>query len=209
MIQLIPKVNIAFNAERHEYHIDGTLVPGVTTILKRSGVRPEWECDQYYLDRGTYIHMAIVLYLEGNLDLASLTPGIKWYVESFMKWWEQNKAYFEIVALEYDCGSKIHMYAGKPDAVFRSRKTGRVWIYDWKSGAAVKSDVLQVSGYAIAWEETYRMKVCGVADLYLQADGSEPKPARICIDKAPRTHFLALLNGLNAREIYRPTKEDN
>lgn len=74
-----------FAPGEHIFTHDGEVLPSVTQILKASKMTPDGYAfiDPYYLQRGTYIHLASEYYDRGCLDEDSLDPAIIPYVNAY------------------------------------------------------------------------------------------------------------------------------
>lgn len=79
---------LEFDEANHLYTVDGVLRPGITDILKKSGISKDYDgVDPFYRDRGTAVHLAIKFFLKGTLDESTLDPVCAPYLEGFKKWW--------------------------------------------------------------------------------------------------------------------------
>jgi len=119
----------------HVYLYDGKVVPGVTTILSRTGLAdfsyiPESLRD-YALERGSLVHEAAHYLLEDDLDLASVDPAIAGYLQALDKFIHHSD--FTPELLEHKVFDPISWYAGTLDSVGNFPTLGRT-IVDWKTG---------------------------------------------------------------------------
>lgn len=118
-------MSLTFEADSHRYFWDGEEVPGVSHCIDKVGLGRDYsKVDPFYRDRGIAVHMAINLYLDGELDEASLDPVIVPYFAGFLKYWEANKE--PIVSKEQMGYSEDYGYAGTWDLETSDR------IVDWK-----------------------------------------------------------------------------
>lgn len=122
----------------HIYRLDGEVFPGpsVTEVIKAAGFMGYLPEDQYYLDRGTYVHEAIALYLKGQLDFGSLSEGIKPFVDSAIEYITITGYKAEHVELSlYD---PVYMYCGTIDTLP---------LRDWKNSHHQPWHSIQISSY--------------------------------------------------------------
>ena len=75
--------DLLFNAERHEYSVpDGRIVPGVTSILKQTGVSVDFEAlpNRDAIERrraiGTAFHADSHALCDGDLDWSTVHPDV-------------------------------------------------------------------------------------------------------------------------------------
>lgn len=136
--------NIEFNAEKHEYRIDGRIVPSVTEVI--GAVLPGWQADSFYLSRGRAMHHACHLADEGRLDWDSVHPEIAGRVRAWQKFREDFPA--KVVASETPIGHRIYGFAGTLDRVLESY--GELIICDLKSSIAAQVR-LQLAAYRMLW----------------------------------------------------------
>jgi hypothetical protein len=152
--------------DKHEYYLDGNPLDGVTSIIRDSGLMPSYMPDdlEWYLERGSAIHLATELYDKGTLDESTLDPRIAGYLES----WKQSKHYYPNERIEVQLADPVYWYAGTVD---------RLPLLDIKSGSPATWHRIQLSAY---WGLCKANKID--ADLYsnpkavyLQEDGSIAK----------------------------------
>lgn len=127
-------------------------VAGVTEILKGVGIISHDWVSEYALDRGTQVHKAMQLLIQGRLDWSSLDERIAGYVKGGAKFCAA--AGVELGApeslTEHLVYSRTYGYAGKLDAFLSV--FGRQAIVDWKSGVLGLAHI-QTSAYAEAFAE--------------------------------------------------------
>src|SRR3989337_565956 len=68
--------------EKLVYRLNGVVIPSVTQIIKSSGMMGWMPEDEYYRQRGQYVHDAIKMYFKGTLDIDALSEGVRPYVDS-------------------------------------------------------------------------------------------------------------------------------
>jgi hypothetical protein len=144
--------------------------PRVTAILTNCGLR-EWprnisqEDRQWYLERGTAIHAASVLFDNGTLDESSLDTRIAGFVAGYKKF--RSEMPWKIVVSEHEVVSTRWGYRGTLDRVFHAPGYGKVLI-DIKTNEADTVTRLQTAGYVIA----YGRKINRRGAVGLKSDGT-------------------------------------
>ena len=134
-----------FDDAEHRYYLDGEEIPSVTRILKPlndfSMIRPE--VLQHAADRGTAVHKAIELYVEGTLDELSLCDEIKPYFAGFKKFVAEKHP--EFVMSEQRVYHPGMQYAGAMDLLLNMPSP---YIVDVKNTAAISpSWAIQLCAY--------------------------------------------------------------
>lgn len=104
-----------FRKEDHTYWLDGKQIPSATEILKSNGVIDDRFFYKYSRDRGSLIHSACQYYAEGDLDISSVDPKIKGYVDAY------ERAVFDLGFTPKECEKPIFhktlLYGVTPDQV--------------------------------------------------------------------------------------------
>jgi hypothetical protein len=161
---------LTFDEAKHEYRVDGRVVPSVTQILKRVFPDVYSGIPAHILDRkarlGTAVHKTIELELAGRLDYTTIHAEVQPYFESWLQWWES-------LANKSTLGSerRIHCeaggYCGAID--WDGEIDGSLWTIDWKiTNHRMPTHRLQIAGgYAFGYRPENR-----AGGLYLKADGS-------------------------------------
>jgi hypothetical protein len=146
-------MKIDFNAEKHEYKINGKDVPSVTQVLSLAGEFKN--INKEILSKaarfGTAVHKATELYDLGTLNLEKLDPALMPYLEAWKKFLVETN--FKVRDIEYMVGTS-QGYAGTIDRIgyFNDELT----ILDIKSGSTLpRTTPLQLSAYAAAYNETH------------------------------------------------------
>lgn len=135
---------------RHEYRLDGVVVPSVTQILADmksfDGIPPA------ILERkrnlGTAVHAACEFDVAGELDETTLHPEVAGYLAGFREW--RAMGGFRIVETESYVYHPTLRYAGQLDLIAeRIARPGERWLVDIKT-AATHTPIwrLQTAGYA-------------------------------------------------------------
>ena len=161
---------LEFNEEEHRYTWDGTVVPGVTTVLKplsNYDMVPQHIMEKAAA-RGHAVHLATELHDEGTLDEESMDPTIKPYLDAW-KMFRETQGY-GIVVSEARVFSEKGMYAGTLDRILE--KKGHYYLGDIKSTFAhIPTVGPQTAAYQKAWEEVMGIKIKGRLSIRLKTDG--------------------------------------
>ena len=136
-----------FNEERHEYRLDGRLVPSVTQVI--NSIAPQREVDEWYLHRGSAVHHAVALAMTDRLDWSSVDERIKGRVEAIMAFVADEK--LTPILIEKRMASERYRFAGTVDLVANHPSLGVV-IADWK-GSIVPQSTVQLGAYSLLMEE--------------------------------------------------------
>ncbi len=140
-----------FREHDHTYWLDGERLPGVSNIISPLvdySMVPK-DTLEYKAELGTEFHRAIHLYLNNELDLASLDEALVKPMEGFKKWLTGKPEEEELIYTNCELGimekpvyHESLKYAGTPDLVTSN------CIYDWKLRPYNPiSDPLQMAGY--------------------------------------------------------------
>ena len=158
---------VAFDAQAHRYTVDGKPVPGVSRILEAAGLKDMRHADPAAMQRGTYVHEAVSLDYEGDLDEATLHPSLAGYVEGFRRW--KIEMGVEVIANEHRVFQPHLLYCGTADWIVRMQ--GRTWVIDLKSGAPAPWHCAQLAAYALAYQIEAGGPTPARAGLYLAEEG--------------------------------------
>lgn len=172
-------MKVEFDSLKHEYKINGVIVPGVTSILGQDpevfkmAARKKGLPDNYYADRGTAIHTMIYMYEMSKTPLEEMLPLIPYigHLQAWIKFKSENK--IEILTMEMIVVSEILMLAGTLDVL--CILNGNKWILDIKSGGYSPSHEIQVSGYKKLYEDDPRIEdqpPGKIGGIYLRANGN-------------------------------------
>lgn len=156
------KPALTFDAEKHEYRIDGRRVPSVTQVLQGAGlIDTRWFNDEARM-RGTYVAQATQFYDEGTLDYDALDDELKPYVMAWERFLVQSDAQVENVEMMVIHPSR--RYAGTLDRIIVLNR--QRWVLDIKTGSKAAWHGLQTIAYADCIVGWYRR-----ASIILQDDG--------------------------------------
>lgn len=175
--------------EDHKYYIDDRRIPGVTEIIDSAGLVDKSFYTEDGRIRGTYVHRACELHLEGDLYWDGLEPAYRPYLESFARFVDATRP--KVIELERLHYSDMYGYAGRPDWVLEI--DGQVWLIDGKSGAVAVTTGLQTAAY-----EHLIDIPCRRAALQLSREGRQArlKPLK---DEQDFPDFVHLLGAFNCK----------
>lgn len=159
-------MNLEFNKDKHEYSIDGKIIPSVTQILSAVGLS-DFSCVspdilQVACERGTIVHQYVEWHNLGVLDEESVDPELRGYFDAYL-----SAGIPKPVSSEKIVYSKTFNYAGTLDQLVTPR-----WINEIKT-TAQQSPVhgLQLTAYWLA-EHDINDKPDKLTALYLKPDGT-------------------------------------
>jgi len=143
---------LIFNAEKHEYFLNGNPLPSVTQILSDLGFIDKNFFTEYGRTRGKFVHLACELDDKSELDEEGLDSALLPYLTAWRSF--KRDTGIKIEAIEKPVVSEIYRYAGTLDrlGIFNNAPT----IIDIKSGAISPWVGLQLAAYEIA--ENKRLK---------------------------------------------------
>jgi len=124
--------NINFDEENHIYTSNsGQILPSVTHVLQ---LIQKWDYkNDFYADRGTYIHKCCYAAMQGKLDFDAIEPEILQYVENWLKFLDEKglnyKPYNNNCKIEQKYWHEKYNYAGTIDIQYplKSEKT-ELWL---------------------------------------------------------------------------------
>lgn len=153
---------LTFDERRHEYQLDGRILPSVTQILRATGLVDSAWYDPASADRGTKAHSATQYWDEGDLDDEALADELRPYVSA----WADFRAAFghSLDEIELRVANAAYGFAGTIDRVFATSPLRT--ICDIKTGGFEPWHAVQTAAYGMALGEP--VKRIGV---YLGADG--------------------------------------
>lgn len=176
-----------FNADKHEYRINGRRVPGVTQVL--SDLIPGYRASDWYLQRGRAVHAAAAFVARGIAF--EHDPRIAGQVEAVRRFYREIDPIVQFT--ELPVYSERYQYAGTLDLIYMI-KNGRSLILDFKA-SLTPSTIYQCAAYALAAPVKIRYGV-GVE---LHADGTY-KMSEVWDLKRPTQEWLSLLTTFRIRE---------
>ena len=211
---------LEFDQARHLYHLDGQLVPGVTGILRISGVVDFSSVPPSILEaarqRGMAVHQAIHYFNENDLDVGQFIgdfPDYAGYLESWIGLLDSGRLQAELC--EIRVASRRYGYAGTID--WLGTVDGHAAVIDFASGNPEDcAKDLQTAGYIIAAQEwakepgqerliafLERHRFIARYSVRLRKDGSLPGMERYT-DPRHLNDFLTLLSAYRIVDQRRP-----
>ena len=103
---------IELSAE-HVYRVDGQILPGFSEIAKTMGLVKYFNCDPWFMERGTAIHEACYLHDLHILDWDTVDPRILGFVEAYILF--QDETGIVCGNAETPLSHSTYRYCGKPD----------------------------------------------------------------------------------------------
>lgn len=153
----LPRVQIRFNAERHEYlAADGTRLPSVTEILKRVGIIDTAGFSRKTADFGTSVHEATAAIDRGERrleDYAAQDPR-----RPYLRAWELFKRLrvAQVLNIEQIVGGLEVGCAGTLDRLVLLKGGGTPVVLDLKTGKERLWHRAQLGGYVVAAGRLFR-----------------------------------------------------
>lgn len=151
----------------HIYRLDGKVIDGLTNTIEEAGLIRN--CDSWYGERGSALHLATEFYDRGTLDETTVDPQIQGYLESW-KQFRKDQDYMP-THIEYKIYHPELMVASKVD---------RLPLLDIKSGSQEAWHSLQIgfqwATLRIDQDPTlWPLPSWIPKDIYLDPDGGPPK----------------------------------
>lgn len=135
---------LTFNADNHEYKLQGVRLPSVTQIIAGAGLYGDTSYfTEYSRDRGSFIHQVIEWHLSGELDESTIDPVLTPYFEAWKRF-ERESSYVPD-SCETRLASATYRFAGTIDHI--GHLNGYFCIIDAKSGAPTPATGIQLAGY--------------------------------------------------------------
>lgn len=194
---------ISFDEERHEYRIDGYLVPSVTTILKPIvivGGMPDVR--EYKRQIGNALDTAITLWEKQDLDIDTVDQAVLPFFEAWLKFKQETG--FRVMLNQPIVYSRKFRFAGTPDLIgtrmFDSDvpdeliDTKCTWVMD-------QATAIQTAGYCIAAHESLGLKIKRRTGVQLLRDGTYR--AFPYTDQNDEHIFRSLLNIHSWKELHK------
>ncbi len=157
---------LSFDLDKHEYRLSDRRVPSVTQVIG-SNVKG-WQADDWVLQRGHFVHQAIHLHLQNNLDWSSLDERIVGRVTAVSKFLVDLK--LKVVLTEHRLASSRFHFAGTIDAIVHD-ESGKVVLIDWKA-TLVPQVQIQLGAYCILYTENTKLEPLRVMAVETHDDGT-------------------------------------
>lgn len=138
---------LTFHEEDHSYWLGERRLPGVTETISR--LAPHRDVDEWYLQRGSAVHAAVALSLQGELDPESVDPRIQGRIDSVMQFIRDTA--LTPVLLETKLVSTRHQFAGTLDFLGKT-PSGEHILADWKGSLSSQVE-LQMGAYFLLLTE--------------------------------------------------------
>lgn len=167
---------LVFEEGPHRYRLDGEVIPGITSVLKRVGLVDDGYYNIEARDRGSAVHAAIEFLQEGDLKRESIAPLLIPYVEAWERF-RDEMGWEPIERPELLVGSEVLRVATRIDGIGRVKGDPRIVVANWKTGSGSPEPwhPLQSSGEALLFAETTgRTTTLALrrAAVYLRPDGT-------------------------------------
>jgi len=137
----------SFDADKHEYTINGRPVPSVTEIIAEMMQPIFWNSTPVHLQNGTTVHAwAAAVARQRDVTAPDEVAGFVAAARKFL-----DDCVVEIVDIEHRMYSEVYQFAGTCDLIARTRFTavrGAKCIIDYKATLTRLSDS-QLGGYSI------------------------------------------------------------
>ena len=166
---------VTFDADRHEYRIDGARVPSVTEIIKpvQRELGGSEEVRDYKRQIGKALDSAIMILERGEeIDEDSLDPALVPFLQAWLKF--KRETGFRVLINQQIVYSRKLRFAGTPDMMgTRSEGPTPDELVDTKCVWAIDpATAIQTAGYAIAAQESLGLQIKRRGGLQLLRDGS-------------------------------------
>jgi hypothetical protein len=187
-------MNLVYNDERHEYVLDGAIIPSTTQVLAAEGFIDTTFMNDEGRERGSMVHLAVEYLLEGRLDMGSLDPRISPYVDG-ARVFVKDMGYKPQI-IEKPIAHPIYLYGMKPDTIGTVRQFGdELVLIDWKTGAKDKATIIQMASY-VEGLRANGIDIKHVYIIYLKDDGTY-KPELVKVTRKEINIFIYALTCMN------------
>lgn len=210
-------MTFTFDEEKHEYKLDGLVIPGVTSILSDMGLSGiHWsildelralknkEIEVCHLSPqalaiylagqfGKAAHKATELYDLGTLDESSLDPAIVPYLDAWRKC--RGEKGISVIEVELKMYHPVHFFATTIDKVVEIN--GKLTILEIKTSAQWPVCVgLQTASHQVVYNHNKKRKnsVTQRMAVKLKANGNYEIAPDEMFTKLDWNHFLSALN---------------
>lgn len=190
---------ITYDDEGRAYW-NGERVPRTTEICAL--LAPRWPADEYYLRKGSLIHLITEWEDTGELDESSVDPNLQPYLEAYRRF--KRSTNWHTTFTETKFFHEKYRYCGRADKIGQFGITARtkwIWVIDIKSGTPHEADRLQAPAYLFGLKN-HEIPVQRCGDLYLNSSSM----FRFVEVKNPTEKFLRFLTGIKKwREMNNET----
>jgi hypothetical protein len=202
---------LRFNHARHEYSLNGQVLPGVTSVLKEAGLTPDFGMvDPDVLDKaarlGRQCDTMIEMDVLGLLDVDSLDEELKGYYDAWRDFLQCSG--FRPTKPQLLVHSAKYGYAGQLDLLgnYGEGDSEQLWLIDTKRVASVPfSTRFQTMAYSQAYSESKAdLRTPKRFALQLKRDGRKRwSLIPYSEDAADLRVFLAALTIYNAKRMQK------
>lgn len=187
-------MSLTYNDERHEYKVDGAIIPSTTQVLDYEGFVDTTFMNEHGRDRGGIVHLANKYLLEGRLNESTLDPRIIPYVDGTKKFIADMDYKPQII--ERPMFHPIYLYGMTPDTIGTVRQFGdELVLIDWKTGAPHQATIIQMASY-LEGLRANGIEVKHVYIIYLKDDGTY-KPELVKVTRKEINVFIYALTCMN------------
>ncbi len=151
-----------FDPEKHEYWLGERRLANVSSVARDFADEPSF-ATEWHMHRGSMVHRAIALALEGKLNWKTVDERIKGKVDSAMRAVDDLGLTAPCI-IERPMFHPLRLFAGTPDLFADLR------LVDWKSAHFPLSTPVQVGGYLLL-AEINGIKVKEALEIVLADDG--------------------------------------
>ena len=161
---------LEFDEEKHEYKLDGKVIPSVTQIMQFITDRKYENVTESILDiakeKGTEVHESIEVY--NKTGYAGISEEYKGYLDAYIKWIKDYQIDRTKLESEVKVCNKILQYAGTVDIIYNKEN-----IIDIKTCSELdtKTTSVQISAYKEALKLNGYDKLKEHYILWLNKDG--------------------------------------
>ena len=152
-----------FDADSHQYFLDGVEIPSVTMCLKTAGLTRTYDGFHDAQLRGLHVHQACEWLDLNDLDWNSVYPAWLGYVKAYARF--KDDTGFQPTLIEYQSWHRQFLYAGTLDRV--GQLNGKSVLADIKTGGQEDWHALQTAAYSLLVD-----KVDARIAIYLKEDGT-------------------------------------
>jgi hypothetical protein len=187
-------MSLTYNDERHEYRLDGAIIPSTTQVLAAEGFIDTTFMNDEGRERGSMVHLANKYLLEDRLDMGTLDPRIFSYVDGTRAF--INDMGYKPQIIEEPMSHPTYRYGMTPDTIGTVRQFGEeLVLIDWKTGAKDKATIIQMASY-VEGLRANGIEVKHVYIIYLKDDGTY-KPELVRVTQHEIGIFLSALACMN------------
>lgn len=191
---------VSFEPGPHRYTVNGAVKPSVTQLIGDIGFM-DLRFMQDRTERGRYVHEQTLHFEDGILDLDSVQPEYRGYVESYARWFDMVRP--TVVLREQIVYCPTLDVTGAFDRLFLI--AGALVLMDLKAGVAQPWHKVQTAGYVrLARSDGYADVAIHRAGLLLKKNGSPAKRDDHTDDHDDSAAFAAAVTRHHWRDRHVP-----